>query len=161
MSELYSGEKIKIEKADINKAQEILQLVKNSFAHYRQNKNNPDLEEELEDVKKDIEENIVLVIRNKGNNKIIGTLRLVPDNRSEKVYLKKFAISPEYQSQGLGTILFKQAENIAREQNIKKIYLHSSVEDKKLVKFYKKLGFECININTEMGYKRGLWVNQL
>ena len=153
------SEEIKIKEADLGKAEQINTVVKKAFNDYKQGKHNPDLEEDIEDIKNDIKKNIVLILQNQ-DNQILGTLRLVPEN-SNKVYLKKFAILPEYQNFGFGSLLFKKAKEIARGEGYKKVYLHSSTEDKNLVNFYKKLGFKCIEINKDMGYRRGLWVKKI
>jgi len=149
---------IKIKKAKEKDYQEIYKLVKKAFSDYKKGKNNPDLEETPEDVLNDIKKNIVLVL--KDSKKIVGTLRLVSNNEQE-IYLKKFAISPDQQNQGYGSLLFNKAEQIAKKKNMKKIYLYSSTEELQLATFYKELGFCCEKINTDMGYKRGLWVKEI
>lgn len=159
MNSSNQSKEIIIREALLKEAKTIYNVVQIAFDEYRQGKDNPHLEEDLEEIKKDIKNNLVLVIITQ-NNCIAGTLRLVPEDEN-KVYLKKFAILPEYQGQGWGSILFSKAENKARDRNYQKIYLHSSTEEEKLVKFYKKLGFECIEVNRDMGYERGLWVKEL
>ncbi|MFW6006896.1 MAG: GNAT family N-acetyltransferase [Bacillota bacterium] len=162
MDSLQYEEDINIQKAVTAEARKIYELVNKAFAEYRQGKHNPDLKEKIDDIKNDIKNNIVLVLKNiKFNNKIVGTLRLIPEKSRKKIYLKKFAISPDFQGQGYGTMLFKKAEVIARNKGYKAIYLYSSTEDKKLVRFYQKLGFKCTETSTNMGYERGLWVKKL
>ncbi len=146
-----------IKTAKENEYSEIYKLVKRAFADYKKGKDNPDLEENPKDVLSDIRNNIVLVLKQK--DKIVGTLRLVAENN--KMYLKKFAISPDYQNRGFGSQLFVKAEEITKNRNMEEIYLYSSTEDQQLVTFYKELGFCCKKVNTDMGYKRGLWVKKI
>ncbi len=138
--------------------QEIAILVNQAFAEYREGKNVSHLEENLQDISRDIEKNEVLILEKE--NEIIGTLRL--ESRGENIYyLKRFAIHPQYQGQGLGAILFKEAEKVVKNHNSKTIYLHSSTEDNRLIKFYEKLGLRCIEIEKNIGYARGLWIKKL
>jgi N-acetylglutamate synthase-like GNAT family acetyltransferase len=142
----------------------ILELIKKSFLSYvHSDKNsgnvrNPALEEDLIDVYNDIEENIVLVIED--GSDIIGSLRLI-EKEEGVYYLKRFAILPFYQHQGLGTRLFYAAEEEVLNIKGKYIYLHSSLESEILKSFYYRLGFSCIEIDNTNGYKRGLWIKHL
>ena len=176
-----SQKKVKIKNACLEDAKAIFNVVRQAFIKYKEGKQNPHLQESLEDVKEDIKNNIVLVLKQEGE--IVGTLRLVDktdekksnekkeqdkkmkkvgkQKQTEGVYLKKFAIAPGFQGQGFGTKLFKKAVNVARDHGYQKIWLHSSTENKRLVNFYQNLGFECIEINQDMGYERGLWMKDL
>ena len=147
-----------VREAAVDEREIVYNIVKEAFSSYKKNKDNPDLMETPSEVLSDIRENIVLVMEK--NNKIIGTVRLIKKDE-ESYYLKKFAILPEYQGRGLGTILFTEAEKRAAEKNCNKIFLHSSTEEEHLVKFYDRLGFECIEVEDDMGYKRGLWVKKI
>ena len=149
---------IKIKKAKKDDYEEIYKIVNKAFSEYKKNKNNPDLEETPADVLKDIENDIVLALIK--NQRIVGSLRLI-EKENSRVYLKKFAISPEFQNQGFGTLLFEKAEQIAVKSNKKEIYLYSSLENQNLVEFYQNLGFKCVEQNDQMGYERGLWVKVL
>jgi predicted N-acetyltransferase YhbS len=104
-------------------AEEIHILMQQAFADYAKKKNkqnngeeviNSALREKLEDVKTDLENNIVLVLCDA--DQIIASLRL--EKISNKRYLlKRFAVSPDYQNQGLGTMLFQQAVKEIMELN--------------------------------------------
>ncbi|RQD77088.1 MAG: N-acetyltransferase, partial [Halanaerobium sp. MSAO_Bac5] len=41
------------------------------------------------------------------------------------------------------------------------LQLYSSLENKKLINFYKGLGFNCVETDHKKGYERGLWVKNL
>lgn len=139
-------------------------LMKNAFADYADKKENEEevinsaLQEKLEDVKKDLENNIVLVLCD--GEKIIASLRL--EKISKKRYLlKRFAVSPAYQNQGLGTLLFERAVDKLEKINAHYLQLYSSLEKKKLISFYKGLGFNCLKTDHSKGYERGLWVKTI
>ena len=136
----------------------IAQVVCQAFAEYRQGKNTSHLKEDLVDIAGDIEKNEVLVLEVR--EKIIGSLRLQA-LENNIYYLKRFAIHPQHQGQGLGLTLFEAAEKFVKNNNGRKIHLHSSTEDDRLIRFYKKLGFRCKKIETNVGYARGLWIKEL
>lgn len=139
-------------------ADEIYYLVQRAFSSYGEQGCSPASKEKIADIYIDIKENTVLVIEI--DNRIVGTLRLISDSK-DKYYLKRFSIHPHYQDQGLGTMLYFQAEKKVKEMAGKYICLHSSTEDNKLNKFYNRLGFECIDKDNLNGYERGLWVKKI
>lgn len=151
-------EKINIRVARKEDAEEIYYLVQRAFLDYVEKGIIPASREKIKDLHYDIKNNIVLIMER--GNTIIGTLRLVSE-LDKSVQLKRFSIDPDYQHQGMGTILYYRAERIACELNFDYIYLYSSVEDEKLVKFYKKLDFTCLKKDRENGYERGLWVKKI
>ncbi len=148
----------KIRLAGLEDAEDIFFLVKEAFADYGGKGTNPVMEETVGDIKADLKGNLVLVVE--FFNKIVGSLRLEAQMES-CFYLKRFSILPGFQHQGLGTRLYQQAEKTALDYGGKFIYLHSSVEDQKLISFYKKLGFTCLKKDQENGYERGLWVKKI
>ncbi len=78
------------------------------------------------------------------DKKIIGTITLEHD------YIGVLFIHPDYMNLGIGTLLMHHVEQIARENNIKKIRLNSSITAKL---FYHKLGYELIkkNVHEDVG----------
>ena len=148
-------------------AEEIHVLMQQAFADYAKKKNeenngekviNSALREELEAVKADLNNNIVLVLSD--GEQIIASLRL--EEISEKRYLlKRFAVSPAYQNQGLGTMLFQQAVDKLKKLNAHYLQLYSSLENEKLICFYRGLGFNCLETDHSKGYERGLWVKTI
>lgn len=149
---------LNIRVARIEEAQEIYNLVKKAFADYNQTGINPVKAEKITDIYHDLYNNMVIVVED--CNQLIGSLRLVPEMESS-IYLKRFCILPQYQHRGIGTMLYRQAEKIALTERVKFIYLHSSIDDERLVKFYKKLGFSCLKTDQDNGYNRGLWVKKI
>jgi len=160
----FQNDDFKIREASNDDAVEILDLIKISFKSYvknnKYNKNqieNSALKEDYYEVQNDIGKNIVFIIEKFDNkNKIVGTLRLELKEKNGYL-LKRFAILPEYQNQGLGTAIFKIAEQYVKNRKGAFVYLYSSLENHSLIKFYTKLGFECKKIDVNKGYRRGHW----
>lgn len=144
--------------ASLDDAAAVHDLVRKAFVHYSKEGTNPAMEESLEEIYNDIKDNIVLIIEK--NGKIIGSLRLISEVEGS-FYLKRFSIDPSYQDQGLGTILYIESEKAAWDNGAKFIYLYSSVEDERLINFYRKLGFNCLKLDRVNGYERGLWVKKI
>ncbi len=148
-------------------AEEIHILMQQAFADYATKKKeqndqekviNSALQEELQAVKADLKDNIVMVLSD--GDQIIASLRL--EEISEHRYLlKRFAVSPDYQNQGLGTMLFQQAVEKLNELNAQYLQLYSSLENEKLICFYQGLGFNCLETDHSKGYERGLWVKTI
>lgn len=153
--------------AKFSDAAEIHNLMQLAFADYAKRKNenenkkeviNSALREQLSEVKKDLDENIVLVLTD--GDKIVASLRL--EEISDKRYLlKRFAVSPSYQNQGLGTMLFQEAVEELRKINALYLQLYSSLENEKLICFYQGLGFNCLETDNKKGYERGLWIKTI
>lgn len=143
-----------VRKAVKEEANSIYYLVQRAFSSYGSNAFNPVAKETIEDIYHDLEQNIVLVLEYR--KMIVGSLRLVRYNEGE-FYLKRFAIHPDFQGLGFGTELYYGAEKIVREEGGRRIFLHSSLEEEKLVSFYSKLGFNCLKTDRINGYRRGYW----
>ncbi|NLJ83553.1 MAG: GNAT family N-acetyltransferase [Halanaerobiaceae bacterium] len=143
-----------IRKAIKEEVNSIYYLVQRAFSSYGNNIFNPVTGETVEDISLDLERNIILVLEYR--KKLAGSLRLVRKNDVE-FYLKRFAIHPDFQNMGFGTELFYEAEKLAKEEGGRIITLHSSLEEERLVKFYSKLGFKCLQVDEDNGYRRGFW----
>lgn len=139
-------------------AEEIYYLVQRAFLDYVEKGTIPASQETIEDIYNDIKDNIVIVMEL--DNVIIGSLRLVSVVNGS-VQLRRFSIHPDYQHRGMGTFLYLRAEEKARKLHFKYMFLYSSIEDEKLVRFYKKMGFTCLQTDRQNGYERGLWVKNI
>lgn len=145
-------------------AEEIHKLMQDAFADYVKSQGkeekvvNSALKEDLSDIYDDLENNIVMVLLD--NNRVIASLRL--EEVSDKRYLlKRFAVAPEYQDHGLGSMLFERAVEKLKQIGASYVQLYSSLENVKLVNFYKGLGFNCLETDHKKGYERGLWVKKI
>lgn len=163
MAVFHSQLKYKCRQGLKKDAEEIHKLMQDAFADYvksqgKENVVNSALKEDLSDIYDDLENNIVMVLLD--NNKVIASLRL--EEVSEKRYLlKRFAVAPEYQDHGLGSMLFKRAVEKLNEIGASYVQLYSSLENAKLINFYKGLGFNCLKTDHKKGYERGLWVKKI
>jgi len=167
MTALSKKDQYKCREGTAADAVEIHNLMQKAFADYARKKNdqnnkkeviNSALREDLEDIRLDLDQNIVLVL-SEGKN-IIASLRL--EEISEKRFLlKRFAVAPGYQNQGLGTMLFEEAVEKLKKIKAHYLQLYSSLENKKLISFYRGLGFNCLETDSKKGYERGLWVKTI
>lgn len=67
------------------------------------------------------------------------------DKNAKALYLGRFGVNPDYQSQGYGSKTINEAIKIAKTMNAK--YLRLQVVDTNIpaINFYKKVGFNCVN----------------
>lgn len=68
-----------------------------------------------------------------------ATVRLLPNIDLTQVTLQRMAVLDNYQDQGLGSILLKEAEDFAQEQGFKSISLHAQL---RALKFYLNNGYQ-------------------
>ena len=164
MTAVSSQNEYTCRKGYIKDAEEIHILMQRAFADYGKSKSeekkivNSALKEDLKDIYNDLENNIVLVLSD--GKKIIASLRL-EEISDQRYLLKRFAVSPNYQNHGLGTMLFSNAVKKLKKINAHYLQLYSSLENEKLIKFYQGLGFNCLETDQKKGYERGLWVKTL
>ena len=87
-------------------------------------------------------ENTIATFTAYDDNTPVGMVRLIGDG-GMSYYIKDFAVTPEYQSKGVGALLLKALENYIKE-NIKPGWTVSLelISSKEAVGFYLKNGFE-------------------
>ncbi|MCK5129208.1 MAG: GNAT family N-acetyltransferase [Clostridiales bacterium] len=118
----------------------------------------PAISETIEDIKLDIADKNVLVIR-ASNTLIVGTIRF--HMIDDVCYISRFGVLPNWQSVGAGDMLMKEVEKSARELGASTIMLHSSSKLLKQVRYYYSQGFFIHSTNDAMGYIRALFVKEL
>ena len=129
---------MEIIEADIEDAQKILELQKLAYkqeAEIYQDFNIPPLLQTLEEIKKEIGQQIFLKATD--GNKIIGSVRAYSDNDS--CFIGRLIVHPERQGQGIGTKLMHNIE--ACFPNIQRCELFTGTKSTKNIKLYKKLGY--------------------
>ena len=72
-------------------------------------------------------------------DKIIGTVALMPKNSSFE--LTKMAVTEKIQSKGIGSLLMKKCIDEAKNLGLKEIFLFSNTKLDKAINLYKKVGF--------------------
>ena len=65
---------------------------------------------------------------------------------SEKGLIFSLAVLPEMQNQGIGKEILKRLIEIAKKEDLKKIYLHTGETNFKAIAFYQKFGFNIIKV---------------
>lgn len=84
---------------------------------------------------------IVIVAKNI-DNQIVGILTGYTNDEINKLaYISILCTLPEYQNQHIGTQLLNIFTNIAKENGMKKIFLHTHKENENAISFYKKNNF--------------------
>lgn len=72
-------------------------------------------------------------------DKIIGTVALMPKNSSFE--LTKMAVTDKIQSKGIGNLLMQKCIDEAKNLGLKEIFLFSNTKLDKAINLYKKVGF--------------------
>lgn len=66
------------------------------------------------------------------------------------IELDNLSVLPAFQSKGIGKRLIEHAKSWAKEQGYHTMYACAYIKNEKAVKFYKREGFEPIDISLEM-----------
>jgi ribosomal protein S18 acetylase RimI-like enzyme len=95
---------------------------------------------------------ICLVAENE-DGKLVGYIAGAPKDysyrKSKYIELGDMGVIPEYRSQGIGANLVQEFLKSAREKGYQKAVVSSYSGNEKGVRFYKKCGFEPIDISLE------------
>ncbi len=114
--------------------------------------------ETYDDIKKDIDENIVLVAFSDGVP--VGSVRVKIDEKEKSAYLYRFGVRLNVQNNGIGKSLMSLVDIKMKDMGIKKIYLHTGSKVASLVKFYYGRGFYIDSTTKDKGYVRALLVKE-
>lgn len=110
-----------------------------------------------EDIKKDIDENIVFVAFSDGVP--VGSVR-VRINDDNTAYLYRFGVRLQVQNNGIGKSLINLVDIKMKEMGVKQISLHTGSKVASLVKFYYGRGFYIDSTTKDRGYVRALLVKE-
>ena len=95
----------------------------------------------IEQVQKALE-NTIATFTAYDNDTPVGMARLIGDG-GMSFYIKDFAVIPEYQSKGVGTLLLNALEKYIREHIVRDWAVSLElISSKEAVPFYRKHGFE-------------------
>jgi ribosomal protein S18 acetylase RimI-like enzyme len=91
---------------------------------------------------------------------LIGSIALVrkSEPRSQHgAWLYAFWVDPRYRGQGVGKQLLAQAQEVAREQGLRKISLQVTSSQQAAFALYKKMGFEVVGHFKQELYDNGIY----
>ncbi|MEN8906022.1 MAG: GNAT family N-acetyltransferase [Clostridiales bacterium] len=113
------------------------------------------LKETIEDIKIDINKNYVFIALI--DNIPVGTVRLKFLENSTAL-LSRFAVNLNYHNIGIGKSMINLIDKIAKNMNLKKVFLYTASKHYDLVKFYYNRGFHIDSTTKEKGYTRALMI---
>lgn len=109
------------------------------------------LEESYEDVKKDIDNKIVLIAFS--DNVPVGSVRVeIFDDHT--AYLSRFGVKVTSQNNGIGKSIMNLVDRIMIKKGVKQISLHTGSEITSLIRFYYGRGFYIDSTDKSRGYVR-------
>lgn len=88
------------------------------------------------------------------NNKVIGTVALMPIQEKGTFELTKMAVSPEYHGNKIGQQLMQYCLDFAKEQQFKRLLLYSSTKLENAIYIYRKFGFVEVPLEENCTYAR-------
>lgn len=124
-----------IEERDLEQLQQILKNVFNNSISYEKMQNFYKISQENKDI---------YILGYYINDNLVGTVTLniltLPSGKDATIW--DLAIKEEYRRLGIATKLMNKAEEIAKEENITRIWLFSGFHRKGAHELYKKLGYD-------------------
>lgn len=81
-----------------------------------------------------------------------GSLILYLYKRTIRIF--SIVVDPKYQGRGVGRLLLEHAENIGMQKGAERLSLEASADNKKLIDWYKKFGFESTELMKDY-YEEG------
>jgi len=142
--------------ANENDIESILEITKEAFASYVKLagiESVAALNETPEDIKKDLENKIVLIALQ--DKTPVGCVRveILEDNTA---YLSRFGVRTTNQNNGIGKSIMNLVDKIMIEKGVKEISLHTGAKITSLVRFYYGRGFYIDSTDKSRGYVRAL-----
>ena len=123
---------------EIKDLKQLQQILKNTF-------NNNISYEKIQNLYKKTKENKdIYILGYYIKNNLVGTITLniltLPSGKEATIW--DVAVNEEYRRLGIATKLMNKAEEIARKEEIKRIWLFSGFHRKEAHELYKKLGYD-------------------
>ncbi|TYA59117.1 GNAT family N-acetyltransferase [Formosa maritima] len=88
------------------------------------------------------------------NNKIVGTVALMPTTNKFVFELTKMAVSPNLRDLKIGQKLMHHCINFSKKQEFEGLMLYSNTKLENAIYIYKKFGFIEIPVELHSPYKR-------
>lgn len=146
-----------VKKADYEDIPQIQEVSKEAFRLYAENAGITSivgtLEETYEDLKREIENKLVLVALSEGV--VVGSVR-VEVKPDKTAYLSRYGVKADFQNNGIGKVLMNSVDNAMKELGVTNLYLHTASRMFSLVRFYYGRGFYIESTTKDRGYIRAL-----
>lgn len=88
------------------------------------------------------------------NDKLVGYLaarqKIFSYRKSKCLEIENMGVNPKYRSKGIGSKLIKECVALVKKLDYKRVYVNSYYKNNKAVAFYKRNGFDEIDISFEM-----------
>lgn len=136
---------------------DIMSITKEAFVKYEELAGItglPALSETYEDVKRDIDEKVVLIAIQ--DSAPVGSVRVAVDEENHTAYLSRFAVKVTSQNNGIGKSIMNLVDRIMRKRGVKSIALHTGSKITSLIRFYYGRGFYIDSIDKSRGYVRAM-----
>jgi ribosomal protein S18 acetylase RimI-like enzyme len=88
------------------------------------------------------------------NEKVVGTVALMPTEKSGILELTKMAVLPEERGLKIGQQLLQHCIDFGKSQNLKALLLYSSTKLKNAIYLYRKYGFVELELEKDSPYLR-------
>jgi N-acetylglutamate synthase-like GNAT family acetyltransferase len=88
------------------------------------------------------------------NNKVVGTVALMPTTNLKVLELTKMAVSPSLRGKKIGQKLMQHCIQFAKKIELNKLMLYSNTKLENAIYIYKKYGFIEIPVEENSPYKR-------
>lgn len=138
----------------------ILEMTKEAFLKYQERAGIPHLDalsETYEDIKRDIENKLVIVAIDDGE--YVGSVRveILPDNTA---YLTRFGVREQSRNTGVGKSIMALVDKIMQQKGVRRISLHTASKVTELIRFYYGRGFYIESTDNTRGYIRAKLVKE-
>ena len=87
-------------------------------------------------------------------DKVVGTVALMPTKESGVLELTKMAVSPEERGQKIGQQLMQHCIDFGKSQKLKALLLYSNTKLENAIYLYRKYGFKELELETDSPYVR-------
>jgi N-acetylglutamate synthase-like GNAT family acetyltransferase len=88
------------------------------------------------------------------DEKVVGTVALMPTKEAGILELTKMAVSPKERGQKIGQQLLHHCIDFGKEQNIKALLLYSNTVLENAIYLYRKYGFRELELEKDSPYVR-------
>lgn len=88
------------------------------------------------------------------DNKVVGTVALMPLPKQEAFELTKMAVSPKHRGHKIGQKLMQHCIDFAKTENFNRLLLYSNTILENAIYIYRKHGFIEINVEANCPYER-------